>query len=128
MFRLIVLAVCATAPASLEFSDGWIREAPPTAQVLAGYGRIHNASAKLVAIAGAHSADFDRVEIHEMTMANGVMKMRALEKVEIAAGGDLVLESGATHLMLIGPHRRLKTGDTVEIVFEPQLHATLVVK
>lgn len=128
MIRLIAL-LFATATAAPELVGGWIREAPPNAKVLAGYGELRNHGARLV-VTGAHSADFERVEIHQMSMAGGVMKMRALERVELAPGEELALEPGATHLMLIGPKRALHAGDRVEITFDatPPIAASFVVK
>jgi copper(I)-binding protein len=119
MFRLIALALFAAATAPpLELVDGRIGDAPPTAPVLAGYGRLHNATAKPLVVRAARSADFERVELHEMTLRDGVMRMRALEQLELAPGATFELEPGRTHLMLIGPKRALKAGDRVTVVFE----------
>ena len=129
MFRLIALFLFA-ATASLRIDGGWIREAPPNAKVLAGYVELRNDTSAPLVVTGAHGADFERVEIHEMSMDGGVMKMRALERVELAPGASLSLEPGATHLMLINPKRKLRAGDSVEIVFEAAapIPATFVVK
>jgi len=119
MFRLIALCVFAAATAPpLELADGRVGEAPPTAPVLAGYGKLHNAGAKPLVIRAAHSADFERVEIHEMTMAGGVMKMRALEKLELAPGATFELKQGATHLMLVGPKHAIGPGERVTVTLE----------
>jgi copper(I)-binding protein len=112
--------------------DGWVREAPPTAKVLAGFGRLHNPADRALVLLSVNSPDFERVEIHEMSMAGGVMTMRALSRLEIPARSDLVLESGARHLMLIGPRHALTAGDTIEVVLEAEagasIHAQLVVR
>lgn len=119
MFRLIALCVFAAAAAPpLELENGRIGDAPPTAPVLAGYGTLHNATGKPLVIRSAHSADFERVEIHEMTMDGGVMKMRALDRLELAPNATFELKPGATHLMLVGPKHAIKPGDRVTVTLD----------
>jgi copper(I)-binding protein len=56
------------------------------------------------------------VELHEMSMAGGVMRMRALPGgVAIGPGGTLALAPGGDHLMLIGPAHALRAGETVPV-------------
>ena len=97
----------------LQFRDGWVRSAPPTAKVLAAYGTLHNPGDRALVVTGARSPDFDRAALHEMSMEQGVMRMRELQRVEVAARSDVALEPGARHLMLYGPKRPLKAGDRV---------------
>src|SRR5690606_18204209 len=60
-----------------------------------------------------------RVEIHEMSMQNDVMKMRQLEGgLEIPAGGKVELKSGGYHLMFIQPEKPYKEGETVSVTLE----------
>jgi hypothetical protein len=123
--------VAASDAAPLSFVDGWVREAPPTAQVLAGYGSFRNVGAQPLRITGASSADFGRVELHEMDMADGVMRMRKLDAIEVPASGSFALEPGAIHLMLFEPKHALAAGATVDIEFhsgEQRFRATLTVR
>lgn len=43
-----------------------------------------------------------RVELHTHTMDNGVMKMRQIEAIDIAANATTELKSGGLHIMLFG--------------------------
>lgn len=64
----------------------------------------------------ASSPVADRVEIHEMSMADGVMRMRALgDGLAIPVGSAVELAPGGTHLMLIGVHEPLVAGGTVKV-------------
>jgi copper(I)-binding protein len=114
LFAFATAAAAATAP---TIDRAWIREAPPGATTLAGFLSIEGGS-RDVDIVGARSEDFGRVEIHEMEMVDGVMKMRALESLEVPAGARVTLAPGGEHLMLFEPKRALVAGDTVRIVFE----------
>jgi len=76
----------------------------------------------------ASSPSADSVEIHEMSMNDGVMRMRALsEGLAIPAGAVVELAPGGTHLMLIGVHEALAAGSTVqvELIFEKAGSATV---
>lgn len=56
-----------------------------------------------------------RVEIHESRVEDGVMRMRPVESVLIAAGGRAALEPGGLHIMLLGVTRSLVVGDTIGV-------------
>ena len=44
-----------------------------------------------------------KVQIHEMTVVNGVMQMRAVTAgLQYPAGGSVTLKPGSYHVMLIG--------------------------
>ena len=57
------------------------------------------------------------VEIHEMAMDNGVMKMRQIPGI-IPAGQTLALKPGSYHVMLLDLKQQVKDGDTVPITLE----------
>jgi copper(I)-binding protein len=99
------------------FDRAWIREAPPGAPAMAGFVAIEGGT-RDVEIVAARSAAFGRIEIHEMTTEDGVMKMRPIERLEVPAGARLTLAPGAEHLMLYEPKRPLVAGDKVTITLE----------
>lgn len=124
------MVAAADAP-PLRFDEAWIRAAPPTARVLAGYGVFRNVGAQTIHVDSAHSADFARAELHEMSTVDGVMRMRKLDGIDVPAGGQLTFEPGALHLMLFDPKRALAVGDTVEMEFragEQRFRAVLTVR
>jgi copper(I)-binding protein len=56
------------------------------------------------------------VEIHEMSMAGNVMKMRALPAgLALPAGKAVELKPGGFHIMLMDLKQQLKDGDTVPV-------------
>ena len=102
----------------LHFNGAWVRATPPTANVAAAYGQLHNGLDKPVRIVGLTSPLAKTVEIHEMKTVDGQMQMRALDQPEIAAGESLSLESGGYHVMFIGLSQPPKAGDSVELTVE----------
>ena len=99
---------------TLEIAHPWSRATPAGAPVGAGYMVVTNTGAadRLVAATADVS---DRVEIHEMSVVDGVMKMRALDKgIEVPAGGRLELKPGSYHIMFIGLKKPLVKGEKVK--------------
>jgi len=120
LFFLISLQLSFNALATvneLGFSDAWIAEAPPNAQVMAGYMRIHNKTNKTLDITAITSPSFKRIEMHQSKESNGFAKMQPQKKLSIPANGSLTLKSGSYHLMLIKPKRWFKQGDKITLTF-----------
>lgn len=115
-FALFCSVWAATAQADeLTVSGAWVREGPPTTQVLAGYARITNPGTQDITIVGARSPQFDTVEIHRTEIVDGMARMLAQPQLVIPAGGNVALEPGGLHLMLIQAQKPLVSGDRVEI-------------
>jgi periplasmic copper chaperone A len=55
------------------------------------------------------------VEIHEMSMSGNVMKMRAVDAVELPAGKSVELKPGGYHVMLMDLKQPLKAGATIPL-------------
>jgi len=103
----------------LVISQGWTRATPNGAKVGGGFLTIENrGSAPDRLIAG--SADVaGSVQVHEMSMDNGVMKMRPMEKgLTIDPGKTVKLAPGGYHLMMMDLKSPLKQGDKVPVTLE----------
>lgn len=60
----------------------------------------------------ASSAAAAKVEIHTMSMDGNVMKMRALDQLELKAGQKIEMKPGSgVHIMLMGLKKPLTVGD-----------------
>jgi copper(I)-binding protein len=59
------------------------------------------------------SSASDSIEIHSMSMENGIMKMRMLEQLDLKAKTPNKLAPGGFHLMLFDLKNPLKAGETV---------------
>ena len=63
---------------------------------------------------GGFSPLVSRIEVHEMSMAGGIMRMRPLPQgLLLAPGATVRLEPGGYHLMLIGPRRAFRVGEHI---------------
>ena len=111
----------AAAPAfAQEFKAGeitidkaWTRATPKGADTGAGYLVVHNNGAAPDTLTGG-TADFATVEIHEMKMENGVMKMAPLTNgLNIPAHGAIRLAPGGYHVMFTHLTKPLVKGEKV---------------
>ena len=102
----------------LVISQAWSRATPSGAKAGAGYLTITNKGSAPDRLIGGSSDVAGKVEIHEMTMSNGVMKMRPLDKgLEIAPGKTVKLAPSGYHVMLMDLKSR-KRGDKLPITLE----------
>lgn len=110
-------AATARPPATAQaprVSDAWIAEAPPTARHNAAYLVLRNGSRAdtLLAVETPVAAV---VELHEMRMDQGVMRMRQERSAALPANAELRLAPGGRHLMLIDMKRPLQAGERVPL-------------
>ena len=79
----------------------------------AAFVTIENQGAAEDALVSAAAPVAGKVEIHSMTMEGDVMKMRAVERIDLKAGEKIEMKSGhGYHIMLMGLKKPLKVGDT----------------
>ncbi len=117
LLTLLFLASNAWASAQhgIEIHDPWVREAPPTARVLAAYLQLHNHDDKTRTLVSVESPAFKRVELHRSEEKEGMATMTRVAKIIIAAHGKVAFEPGSLHIMLIDPVTPLKAGDKVKL-------------
>lgn len=104
----------APKPDTLVIETPWARATPPGAPVAGGFLVVRNTGQADDRLVSATSPDAEKVELHEMRMDGGVMRMRRMDEgLAIAAGGTLSLAPGGYHLMFIGPKHPFVAGQTV---------------
>jgi hypothetical protein len=82
----------------------------------AGYLTVTNTGAQPDVLLKVETAAAERVEIHEGSMAGGVMKMKALPNgMPVPAHGAATFAPGGNHLMMVRLKSALKVGDKVPV-------------
>lgn len=93
----------------------WTRVPPPAAKLGAGFVTLTNTGTETDRLIGGTAVDIGRVEVHEMSMAGGVMKMRQLENgIEIKPGATVELRPGGYHIMLLDIAKAPKAGEALK--------------
>ena len=112
---LLAGSAWAQTQGNLEIEQPWARATPPGASVGGGYATVRNAGAEPDKLIGASSPAADHVELHVMSMDNGVMRMRQVPSFEVPAHGELTLKPGGNHLMFLGLKQPFKAGEKVPV-------------
>ncbi len=105
----IFFLMAANAQADVIISDAWVRANTPGQSVGAAYMTLK--SPQDSNLFHVESPAAGSVEIHSMSVTNGVMKMRALETLPLQAGKPEKLAPGGFHLMLFDLKKPLKAGE-----------------
>jgi copper(I)-binding protein len=108
---LMFLAVAAQAQVTVK--DAWVRATVAQQKATGAFMQLQSAQdAKLIS---AQSPVAGLVEVHEMSMDGGVMKMRAIPSLALPAGKAVDLKPGGYHVMLMDLKGQVKDGDTVPL-------------
>ncbi|MGX7745418.1 copper chaperone PCu(A)C [Rhodopseudomonas parapalustris] len=103
----------------LVISQSWSRATPGGAKVAGGFLTIENKGSSADRLVSGSADIAGKVEIHEMSMDNGVMKMRPLDKgLAIEPGKTVTLMPGSYHIMLMDLKGPLKQGDKVPMTLQ----------
>ena len=142
---LALLAACgAPAGPSIQAHDVWARPAMAGSGMAEGesggmgmaapgtgavFMRLVNDGREADRLIGGQTAVAQVVEVHETRMEGEVMKMQMLaDGLEIPAGGEVLLQPGGYHVMLIGIERDLAVGDRFEVDLQFEKSGTLTVE
>jgi periplasmic copper chaperone A len=119
----LLFGMCATSALAedvkagdLVISQGWARATPGGAKIGGGFLTIENKGSAPDRLIGASSDAAGKIEVHEMAMNDGVMKMRPLDNgLAIEPGKTVKLAPGGYHLMMMDLKNPLKQGDKMPI-------------
>ena len=113
LFALLLAAGAALAAEPVTVTDPWVRATAPGQKVAGAYMELKSPAGG--ALVSAASPVAGVVELHTMKMEEGVMKMRAVPRIELPSGQAVKLAPGGYHVMLLDLKQQLKPGDTVPI-------------
>ena len=109
----LAMTVSLAAQAQVTVKDAWVRATVPQQKATGAFMQLQSAQdAKLLS---AQSPVAGVVEVHEMSMDGGVMKMRAVPSLALPAGKAVELKPGGYHVMLMDLKAQVKDGDTVPV-------------
>lgn len=99
---------------SLVIEAPWARATPAGASVGGAYLKITNRGTTPDRLIGGSLPTAAAVEVHEVTFAQGVARMRRLANgLEIKPGESVELKPGAYHIMFVGLKEPLKQGKSI---------------
>jgi hypothetical protein len=109
MFSTLVLA-------DVSVTNAWVRGTVAGQTVTGAFMELK--ASEHATLLGVSSPVAGTVEVHEMSMDKGVMKMRAVPKLALPAGKAVTLKPGSYHIMLMDLKQPLKKGDSVPLTLK----------
>jgi copper(I)-binding protein len=103
-----------TAAAQVTVADAWVRGTVTGQKATGAFMQLQSPTD--TALVSAASPVAGVVEIHEMKMDAGVMKMGAIRSLAVSAGKPTELKPGGYHVMLMELKQPLKEGETVPVM------------
>lgn len=105
---------------ALMISDVWARATPPRAKTGAAYLTIRNIGPTDDVLIKVSSDIARKTQIHQSRLDGDIMKMSHVRKINVPANGQVVLKTGAQHIMFMGMKQPLTAGSSfpVVLVFE----------
>ncbi len=112
------LAAAAAASAQVTVTDPWVRGTVTGQKATGAFMQLKSPADTALVAAASPVAKI--VEVHEMKMEGGMMKMNAVDRLALPAGKAVDLKPGGYHVMLMDLVKPLKDGDTVplQLTFE----------
>lgn len=108
-------------------SAAWISESPPVARNNAAFVTLTNGPVR-DALVGVSTPAAEAAELHEMSMAGGLMRMQRLPLINLAPNQKLNFMPGGRHIMLINMKQPLKAGDKVPLSLKFRKAGTITVQ
>ena len=105
----------------LRIEHAWTRVPPGVSKITAGYLTIYNNGEEQDSLIGGTIKVAKQLEIHEMKLTDGVMKMRpVVNGIPIPPNSSVELKPGGFHLMFTNLTKPLKEGQSipVSLIFE----------
>lgn len=101
----------------LTVTGAWTRATPPKAKAGGGFVAVTNNGSESDRLVAVTSDAAGKVELHEMSVVDGIMKMREMKDgIEIPAGETVTLQPGGLHIMFMGLKDGFEEGTTVPVV------------
>lgn len=116
LLRPALLLLCAASFAhagDLQVKDAWVRGTVPAQRSTGAFMQLTSPAG--ATLTGASSPAAEAVELHEMSMDKGVMRMRPLPRLDLPSGQSVELKPGGYHLMLLGLKHPLAADGSVPL-------------
>lgn len=102
--------------AEVSISNPWVRATVPAQKATGAFMQLKSDSDVKLVAASAPATLAGVVEVHEMSMNNGVMKMQPVAGgLALPAKQAVELKPGSYHIMLMELKQQVKAGETVTL-------------
>ncbi|WP_027857643.1 copper chaperone PCu(A)C [Marinobacterium jannaschii] len=115
MIASTLALLSSVASAEVLVENAYARAVPPGQLNSATFLQLHNKGSEMVKLVNAASPAAKNVELHTHEHDNGVMRMRQVESIPVAANDSTTLQPGGYHIMLIGLNQDMAPGSEIDL-------------
>lgn len=112
---LFTVSMARAADAPIVVTGAWVRASLGQSGTTAGYMKIENRGASEDKLLSVAMPSAGMAHLHESTMKDGIMQMKAVDSLVLKPGQSLEMKPGAMHIMVMGLKSALKAGETVRL-------------
>jgi copper(I)-binding protein len=109
------LLACTVEGEPLVLVSGWAMAGPSAGAATAVYLRVRNPNSADDRLLGAETALAERAELHQTREEEGMVRMVQVPALTLPGQGELALQPGGAHLMLMGLRQPLAEGQELEL-------------
>ena len=92
------------------------------------YFSVENNTDATIVVRRVDSPQFERVELHESLLEDGVYRMNALDALTVDSRRAVTLRAGGKHLMLMSPRADLAVGQPVTLILHYDTDGEIVLR
>jgi len=101
---------------TILIEQAYVRATIPGTSISSSYMEIENKGKNTVTLLSVSSDVSPRIEIHQHTMLDGMMRMRKVDSIDIKPNERVKLQPSGLHLMIFDVKNPLKEQDDIELV------------
>ncbi len=117
-FYSMANAISEKTISTIMVENAYVRAKIPGTSISSSYMEIENKGDSSVSLLSVSSNISPRVEIHQHTMLDGMMRMRKLDFIEVKAKERVKLQPSGLHLMLFDVKNDLNAQQHVELTLK----------
>jgi len=110
----LIACIGAAQAQQVTVQDAWVRATVPQQKATGAFMRLK--ADKDVRLVSVSTPAAPIAEVHEMKMVDNVMRMRAVQGLDLPAGKSVDLQPGGYHVMLMDLPAPVKAGDVVPLM------------
>ena len=115
LLLMLSVAHAGTMAEQARIENASVRLAPQGALATAAFMSLHNSGTSELRLVAASSTAANHTQLHNHFTEGGMMKMRIVKEIVIPGGGEIALQPGGLHLMLIELLQTLREGERIPI-------------
>jgi copper(I)-binding protein len=105
----------------------YVRASIPGTNITSAYMSIENKNDETLTLIGVSSLFSNRIEIHQHTMSDGMMKMRKVEQLAIKGHNNVILQPMGYHFMIFNVKNTLLPEEEVSLTLHFKKQKDLVI-